>query len=68
MGVWGGLRGGELTGEDFWGEVDVDFVAFLKNREADLLGSGRCGGEVWRSADMWLTRGETVGKASVSGG
>ena len=33
----GGCVGGDLGGE-------VDFVAFLKNREVDLFGGGRCGG------------------------
>lgn len=45
MEVLGGLIVGELTGEDFGREVDVDLVAFLKNHEGDLFGGGRCGGK-----------------------
>jgi len=35
---------GELTSGDFGGEPAVDFVDFLKNLDADLLGGGCCGG------------------------
>lgn len=59
--LWGSIAG-ELMGEDLGGEVD--FVAFLKNREADFLGGERWGGG---SADKLLRRGGAVGKASVSG-
>jgi hypothetical protein len=30
------------VGGDFGGEVDPDFVDFLKNREGDLFGSRGC--------------------------
>lgn len=37
--------GGEARSGDFGGEVDVDFVGFLKKLETDLFGGGRCGRE-----------------------
>jgi len=36
---------GEPTSGDFGGEPAVDFVDFLKNLDADLLGGGCCGEE-----------------------
>jgi hypothetical protein len=37
--------GGESVDGDFGGEVDPDFVDFLKNREGDLFGGRGCGRE-----------------------
>ena len=45
MGVGGCSWAGEPTGGDFGGEITADFVGFLKNFDADLLGGGGCGGE-----------------------
>ena len=53
--------GGVPVDGDFGGEVDPDFVDFLKNREGDLFGGGGYGGEGEERVE------ESVGRASVRG-
>lgn len=45
MGVCGCSWAGEPIAGDFGGDIVADFVGFLKNFDADLLGGAGCGEE-----------------------